>query len=485
MKKQKSINEQQLANFRFSVIAPLLTLPKDCYPLSAGIKEISEKEHLHPMGELVKVSESTIWRWMKKAQQSSDPLRALQSEPRTKRGIKAVSDVYAIEIRKLRQAYPFMTTRLLFDNLPLSIEFAKRSSYATVLRFCESMGLLPKKSGNIPDRAILAYEHSYVNSLWHLDFHHGKETMQIVDKNGQYRKVYLIAIFDDCSRFALHAQWYFSEGTECLIHALKQAFLKYGLPTCVYQDNGSAMISHEYKEGLKRLGVDGRHTKVRSPYMNGKVERPWNRIENRFLEQLDTNGLSLEGLNLATQAWLYQEYNVVHHHGIKAIPRQSFFNSPRAGLAAPASDEFLEKAFTIERIVTVKPVVLSFRLHNIDFQLSPAFDGIRNIKVAFRRWDFSYVYIVNDATGDREQRVYPVNKQANASGKRAYIVTNQPSTSIDPQRMAPLLARQVSDFQEQYALPTHINSPQDVHTIDKPLILNNITTNEDHQCLPN
>jgi hypothetical protein len=130
--------------------------------------------------------------------------------------------------------------------------------------------------------------------------------------------------------------------------------------------------------------------------------------------------------------------------------------------------------------VTLKAVVLTIRVNNIDYQLPAHYAGIKTLTVAYRRWDYSYVYLVNERTGDRELKVYPVDKIANASGERGKVYPEeQVSSAINGERMTPLLARQVANYQEKHVIPTHINSPQIVKTIAQPFIPNNATSRED------
>ena len=76
------------------------------------------------------------------------------------------------------------------------------------------------------NREIRSFEVEYVNALWHLDFHHG--SIKILDANGEWRKPLLLCILDDHSRLVCHAQWYFDETAETLVHGFMQALQKTG-----------------------------------------------------------------------------------------------------------------------------------------------------------------------------------------------------------------------------------------------------------------
>jgi hypothetical protein len=77
-------------------------------------------------------------------------------------------------------------------------------------------------------RETRSYEAEHVGGLWHLDFHHG--SLKILNAQGEWVRPVLLAILDDRSRRACHAQWYLSETAASLVHGLAQTFHKRGLP---------------------------------------------------------------------------------------------------------------------------------------------------------------------------------------------------------------------------------------------------------------
>lgn len=116
----------------------------------------------------------------------------------------------------------------------------------------------------------------------------------------------LVGFIDDRSRYLCHAQWYGSEGAEEFAHGLCQALQKVGLPCSLMTDRGSAMISAEFTAGLHMLGV----LHVPTPACRWGQENIWSRIEGRLLAMLEAEeNLTLDQLNLATQAWITQEYH--------------------------------------------------------------------------------------------------------------------------------------------------------------------------------
>jgi putative transposase len=143
-------------------------------------------------------------------------------------------------------------------------------SLSTVWRYSKAEGLIKKLRPKQRDdgsplpssvlaldrkynKEIRSFEVEYVGGLWHLDFHTGSR--RVITEDGTWRSIELMTTIDDASRFVCHAQWFYSETAETLIHGLTQGFQKRGLPRAIMMDNGSAMTSEEVTNGLKRIGV--------------------------------------------------------------------------------------------------------------------------------------------------------------------------------------------------------------------------------------
>ncbi len=64
--------------------------------------------------------------------------------------------------------------------------------------------------------------------------------------------------------------------------ALFRPYKKRGLPRSLMSDNGSAMTSEEFTEGLQRLSIIHEKTLPYSPYQNAKQEVFWGQVEGRL-----------------------------------------------------------------------------------------------------------------------------------------------------------------------------------------------------------
>lgn len=455
--KQTKESAITIAKFRYSVISELLIHRHSHGQLKSKVIELSRENWMSPGGKSVKIPVSTIERWYYKARKNPDPVAALTPAwGKTSSRQSTVTKDFATILNDLRQLHPRWTTKLLHDNATI---VARREnipvpSYDATMRYCRRHGLR-KQASPLKSRRHqpLLYEMPYANSMWHLDFHHGKSELYITNSNGKLEKPYLIIIKDDYSRFITHAQWYLSESGECLVHALSQAILKFGIPAVIYQDNGAAMVCAEYKEGLKRLGCSSKYTRVKSPYMNGKAESLFARIEQRCLASI-APGLTLEQLNLCTNAWIHGEHNHGKHRSLDQKPAQRF-NSHKVGRPAPNDPEILRKAFTITIPRMVRKSDNSITVDGIRFQLPDSYVGDNSVKVAYARWDLSWVHLVHPVSGEFAQRIFPVNPESNAQGKRLPKKVSQPSDL----RVSPLMGQYIRRYQELFPMGGHIASP--------------------------
>ena len=307
MSGQKQRRFERWAQFRFSVVGPLLAAPPGDGEVRAAIEQLATKTWQHPITQNpYQVAFSTIERWYYLSRAQTDPVGALRQRLRKDAGMQtAVTVAFAEAARGQYAAHPSWSYQLHRDNLLAQGLETAIPSYATLRRFMVSEGLLrqPRRKGRelrageltavqrVAEREVRSYEVTHVGGLWHLDFHHASR--KVVNGRGEWVRPLALAILDDHSRLACHVQWYLGETAEILVHGLCQAFLKRGLPRALLTDNGSAMIAAETRQGLSRLSIDHQTTLPYSPYQNGKQESFWGSVEGRLLAMLEGEPPSL------------------------------------------------------------------------------------------------------------------------------------------------------------------------------------------------
>ena len=296
------------------------------------------------------------------------------------------------------------------------------------------------------NREIRSYQSEYVHALWHLDFHGG--SLQVLEGH-EWRTPHLLGILDDHSRLCCHAQWYLSETTEVLVHGFCQAVEKRELPRALMSDNGSAMTSGEFKQGLSRLGIVHETTLPYSPYQNGKQESFWGHVEGRLMAMLSgCEELSLAQLNEATQAWVELEYNKKVHSELGRRPVDSYINDRSLGRESPSS-EALRLAFTVAASRTQRHSDGTVSIEGIRYEVPSRYRHHKRIKVRYASWDLSHVHQADERTGTILCRLYPQNKENNSNGKRRLKEPLPEATPGEPVRssgMAPLLAKLIAEY---------------------------------------
>ncbi len=446
-------NLQKKAEFRFSLIGELLASPPEPGYLSLKLDELCQKLWVDPItGKPVKISRTTIERWYYQAKKSPSPVEALFPKKRTGEGeSKKITREMAEELERSYTGFSQWTTQLHYDNFCVWALQNKLEapSYATVRKLFRRRGWWRTKQVGVKE--IRSYENPYVGGLWHLDFHHGRRL--VIAPNGKKLVPICLCIMDDCTRVCSHIQWFFHEDTRILVHGFVQALMKRGLPRALMSDNGSAMTSHEFTQGLSRLGIKHELTLPYSPHQNGKQESFWGTLEGRLMSLLDgTPNLSLEELNQATSAWVEMEYNHRTHSSLKMSPLEKW-SLAKSVLrpSLPLSD--LRKAFRREVQRRVRRSDGTFTVDGVRFEVPLQYRTLEVVTVHYAQWDFSLMDLVDPKTKVLLCPVYPQDLEKNANQNRQVIVLSTPPR---PPKSPRLLDKYIQDYSAEGAPISYI-----------------------------
>lgn len=449
------------ARLRFAIIGPLLAAPPAPGELRAALKALAAKPWRHPFTGLeMRFAASTLERWFYAARNAADPVQALRNQVR--RDIGRFPSLSAEAVQALTAQYhehPGWTAQLHHDNLRVTLAAAgvKCPSYPSVRRYLKAHGLTRRRTprrhteaaiaarDRLEQREVRSYEVEHVLQLMHLDFHHGSR--KVLTRRGEYVKPLLVGFIDDRSRFLCHAQWYTNERTEELVHGLCQALQKVGLPRSLMSDRGAAMIAGEFTAGLHRLGILHLPTLPYSPHVNGKQENLWGRVEGRLLAMLEGEpNLSLEQLNLATLAWITQEYHRTVHSELGTTPLERYLEGPHVGRACPGSAA-LRAAFRIEVKRKQRRSDGTVSLEGQRFELPSRYRHLSEVHLRYARWDLSRVDLVDARSGAILCPVRPLDKAANADAQRRPIEPTDTAPRAAPASgIAPLLKQMIADY---------------------------------------
>lgn len=459
------------ARLRFSIIGALLAAPPAQGQLYPALQALAAKSWRHPESGLdIRFSTATIERWYYAARRSTDPVAALKDRYRGDAGRFSSLTPQAIETLTAQyREHPGWTMQLHADNLRSTLKGSDTPvpSYPTVRRYLTAQGMFrqsrPKRAtaGALAARdrlerlEVRSFEVDHVNALWHLDFHCGSR--KVLTRQGAWMAPMLLGVIDDRSRLVCHLQWYLDETAESLIHGLCQAFMKRGLPRALMTDNGAAMLAEETTNGLAKLSVLHQTTLPYSPYQNAKQESFWGRVEGRLMAMLEGDeSLTLDTLNLATQAWVEQEYHRSRHSEIGVTPLAHYLAGPNVHRACPSST-LLGAAFRVEVTRRQRRSDGTISLVGGRFEIPSRYRHLTEVHVQYARWDLTHVDLVEPRTGTVLCQIRPLDKSANASGQRRRL--EPAATDLSPlpsSGMAPLLRELLADYSSTGLPPAYL-----------------------------
>ena len=465
------LKRDRWARLRFSIIGPLLAAPPAPGALQAELAQLAAKTWRHPVsGFDVAYGVSTLERWYYAARRANDPVAALKD--RLRGDIGRFPSLTPLVIETLTTQYrehPGWTAQLHFDNLCAALKGSDTTiaSYPTIRRYLKAQGLFrqarPKRAtaGALAARdrlerlEVRSFEVDHVCALWHLDFHHGSR--RVLTRQGEWATPMLLGVIDDRSRLVCHLQWYLDETAESLIHGLSQAFMKRGLPRALMTDNGAAMLAEETTTGLAKLGVLHQTTLPYSPYQNAKQESFWGRVEGRLMALLEgEESLTLDALNLATQAWTEQEYHRTRHTEINATPLAHYLAGPNVRRDCPAT-AVLSAAFRIEVKRKQRRSDGTVSLDGTRFEIPSRYRHLEHVHLQYARWDLSRIDLVDPRTGSILCPVKPLDKSANANGQRRRLAPV--TTDLSPLQqtgMPALMTELLADYAATGVPPAYL-----------------------------
>lgn len=456
IEKDTSSVQLKWARLRFSVVGPLLASPPD--NLAAAITELANKEWKHPtQNRALKFGCSTIERWYYQSLRSQNPIETLGRRIRSDAGARrALSAELSAKLHRQYQLYPNWSYLLHCDNLAAQAKPHPAPSYQTVRRHMQAKGWLkskraPRTVGELRARdrlekyEVRSYEMEHVHALWHSDFHHG--SLRVVDSKGVWHTPVCFCVLDDRSRLCCHIQWYIQETAETFIHGLCQAFQKRGLPRSLMTDNGSPMIAEETTTGLLDLSIVHATTLPYSPYQNGKQESFWGRLEGRLMSMLqNVQQLSLKDLNLATLAWVEQEYHHAVHSDLKTTPLNAMLKGNRVD--RPCCDaSALQFAFTSKKSRTHRRSDGTISVDGVRFEVPHHLKHLKQLLVRSRRWDLSSAIIVDEKDHKKIlAHVQPVDKTRNADSRRRSLEPAVETVPVLEDQYPPLLQEILANY---------------------------------------
>jgi putative transposase len=194
-------------------------------------------------------------------------------------------------------------------------------------------------------------------------------------------------------------------------------------------------------------------------YQNAKQESFWGRVEGRLMAMLEgEQALTLELLNEATQAWVEQEYHRTVHTELKVTPLARYLAGPSVARQCPDS-AVLRDAFRIEVQRRARRADGTLSLGGARFEIPARLRHLSVVHVRYARWDFSRVDLVDPRSGAILCPIKPLDKAANADGKRRRLTpVGADLSATSPTGLAPLLRELLAEYAATGMPPAYLSS---------------------------
>ena len=398
---------QELALFKFSLIAPVVN---DTYQAASKIqyfREVAAKTHTLPNGNHVRVSSNTIKKWY--LLYKNNGIDALIPKRRSDIGIPRTFDEIAIKkIYDIKAQFPYITGKLVYQKL-LEEGYIKRSttSISSVNRYLRENDLGRKSTSQVERKA---YEMEFANDCWQAD----TSVAATIKVDGIKRKTHLVLVIDDASRVITHAEFFFNDNAVNMQKVFKKAVLKFGIPKRLFVDNGSPYKNNQLSLICASLGVVLIHSRPFSAASKGKAERVFRTLKDNWLNAIDWNEFdSLESLNDAFYNFLNEKYMNTMHSAIGMSPRERYLKDlPRVKFIPK---EILDEHF-LHRVTRTVNNDATIKLYSELFEVPQKYIRQKiNVRYSPLQLDKAYVFDQNNVLTDT---VYPLKKTDNSRVKR-------------------------------------------------------------------
>ena len=401
-----------VALFRYQVVAAVETLVLAGVALAWAIAEAASQAFLDPCGRPRRVSQRTIYRWLRAYRECG--LAGLEVRQRRRLSADRPSEVLSQElIAFLRQhksddpdlSIPHLLELATAEGLLRSTADVDR---VTVWRALRRMGLLTcRRRQADADMRRFGFPHRMLMVLAD-----GKRFRAGVKR---LRRVALTFI-DDATRFGLGGVVGTSESVELFLPALFDVVLHHGLMVTLFVDRGPGFIGNDTLRVAAQLPCNLIHGTANYPEGHGKVEKFHQLLISRVLRGLDSNpevDADCGALTLRLTHWLREVYNHRPHEALGGDSPAQRWAADERSLKLPDSREILEQRFTlsISRRVTSDNTI-SYKA--VAYEMPRGYRG--------RRVTLSRHLLESDALSfihhGRRLRLAPVDRTANAYDRR-------------------------------------------------------------------
>ena len=296
----------EVALFRYGILAPLISGTWDGGSDHQFFKKAANKTYTLPNGKEKNYTTHTIYRWY--LAYSKDGFDALKIKGRTDVGkFRRIDDDIADQIIYMKKEYPRLPATLikqkLIENGTINSD---ELSLSTITRFINKNF---EKTSITQTKEMRRYEREHINKVWCGDSSVGP----YIKEDGDNRRVYIIALIDDASRFIVGIDVFYNDNFVNLMKVIKSAVTKYGKPKIFNFDNGANYKSHQMKLLAARIGTTINYCAPRTPTSKAKIERWFRTLKDQWMAGINYNDYkSLDELRESLMKYVQNYNNTVH-----------------------------------------------------------------------------------------------------------------------------------------------------------------------------
>ena len=408
--KEKDAIKNEIALFRYGLIAPVITNTFEENSQLEYFKKVASKKYI-VNGHEERYSWKTIKKWY--IQYKKEGYDGLINKTRSDcHSSRKLNDDTIQRIKELKKEYPHISGTLIYNKLS-DEGFINPNDIClgTILKFIRDNKTLFNETEGI-DRRAFVMEHA--NDCWQADTSHGP----YLTIDGKKTLTYLIAIIDDASRLIVGAKFYFNDNSINLQDIFKSSVKKYGVPKKIFVDNGTTYKNDQFNIICASLGLVLIHARPYSGASKGKIERFFHTMKETWMRGLNWNDIkSIDELNDLLNDFIANYNNSVHSSlknelGENITPNSRWFKD--AHLIKKLDNNFIDIAF----LHTAYPTIRSDAIANIkthEFEVPMKYIG-KKITVKFNplNYDTAWIYENNKLI----ENIHLVNKIDNSKIKR-------------------------------------------------------------------
>lgn len=271
---------EDIALFRYDLVMPLINNDFPDQNKTAYMRRIAETARRLPNGSSGYVQMGTLREWATKYRKFG--FSGLKPQPRKDRGTsRKLTEAQKDEIIRLKTENPRRPATTIRRNM-ISAGFFQEGvpSESTIQRYLAKVAPDLRRE-HIED--MRAFEMAHVNELWQMDTTHGP----FITENGRKRKVYIVGIIDDASRYLVGWHMSYEDNSVAVQLALKQAIKTYGKPRQLYADNGKPYVNKQLALICAELGTGLRHAQIYHGNQKGKIERWFGVMKQQWMSDIN------------------------------------------------------------------------------------------------------------------------------------------------------------------------------------------------------